>query len=97
MLDRAVESDRVGDFSAPRSGTGRTMITSSTGIDRMPRLIAARELAALLQVSMRTLWRWRSTGRVIQPIRIGGATRWRLEEVESWISQGCPSPMGDQQ
>lgn len=73
------------------------MMSTSSITPTRPRLISARELAAMLQVSTRTLWRWRSTGRVIQPVRIGGATRWRLDEVESWIAEGCPPPVGDQQ
>lgn len=69
--------------------------TAGAGARR--RLISARELAAMLNVSMRTLWRWRRSGRLIQPLRIGGATRWRLDEVESWIADGCPPPKGDTQ
>jgi predicted DNA-binding transcriptional regulator AlpA len=55
-------------------------------------LIDARKLAAKLQVSLRTLWRWRSSGQLIQPIRIGGVTRWNLADVEHWIAQGCLPP-----
>lgn len=61
------------------------------------RLIPANELAEMLQVSTRTLWRLLSTGRLIRPVKIGAATRWRLSEVEDWISKGCPVPVSDQQ
>jgi excisionase family DNA binding protein len=54
------------------------------------RLIGADELAALLNVSTRTVWRLLSTGRMVQPVRIGGSVRWRLNEVRDWISKGCP-------
>jgi excisionase family DNA binding protein len=54
------------------------------------RLIAADELAELLNVSTRTVWRLLSTGRMVQPVRIGGSVRWRLNEVRDWISKGCP-------
>lgn len=57
-----------------------------------PALISATELAELLQVSTRTLWRLRSAGKLIKPIKIGGSTRWRLDEVENWIAEGCPIP-----
>jgi excisionase family DNA binding protein len=53
-------------------------------------LITAAELAELMQISPRTLWRLLSAGKIIQPIRIGGSTRWRLREVEEWIAAGCP-------
>lgn len=53
-------------------------------------LINADELARKLSVSTRTLWRLLSAGKLIQPVRIGGNTRWRLGEVNEWIEQGCP-------
>ena len=59
-------------------------------------LVSASELAELLQVSTRTLWRLRSNGKLIAPIKLGGSTRWRLEEVQQWIAQGCPAPESTQ-
>lgn len=53
-------------------------------------LITAAELAKLLNVSTRTLWRLRSAGQLPQPVRLGGAVRWRIEEVKNWIAAGCP-------
>ena len=53
-------------------------------------LITAAELARLMHISQRTVWRLVSAGRIIPPIRIGGNTRWRLDEVERWIADGCP-------
>ena len=55
-------------------------------------LISAAELAELLNVSTRTLWRLLSAGKLIKPIKIGGSTRWRLEEVQAWIADGCRAP-----
>ncbi len=55
-------------------------------------LINAEQFARMLGISPRTLWRLLSAQRLIQPIRLGGSTRWRLEEVRNWIEQGCPSP-----
>jgi len=59
-----------------------------------PALISAGELADLLQISTRTLWRLRSAGKLVEPIKLGGSTRWRLEEVRQWIAAGCPIPEG---
>jgi prophage regulatory protein len=59
--------------------------------DTSPKLINAEELARLLDVSERTLWRLLSGGKLPQPVRIGRNTRWRLEEVSDWIQQGCPT------
>jgi predicted DNA-binding transcriptional regulator AlpA len=55
-----------------------------------PVMITARQLAVLLQVSTRQVWRMLSVGRVPKPIRVGGIVRWRMAEVENWIAEGCP-------
>ena len=31
----------------------------------------------------------RSTGQLPEPMRLGGAVRWRLDEVKKWIADGC--------
>jgi predicted DNA-binding transcriptional regulator AlpA len=54
-----------------------------------PALITAAEFAQMLKLSVRTLWRRRSAGQVPQPVRIGGAVRWRLDDVRQWIAGGC--------
>lgn len=54
-------------------------------------LIRVSELASLLNVSVRTVWRLQSCGNIPQPVRLGGAVRWRLQEVRDWINQGCPA------
>ncbi len=55
-------------------------------------LITDKEVADMLQISVRHLHRLKSRRDVIQPIKIGKLTRWNLEEVEQWIRNGCLSP-----
>lgn len=55
-------------------------------------LIGAGELARLLGVSKRQVWRLRSRGDLIEPIKIGSTTRWPLDAVREWITVGCPRP-----
>jgi prophage regulatory protein len=62
------------------------MITDTT-----PVLLTADEVAAMLGVSERTLWRLLSAGKVPQPVRFGRSTRWRAAEVADWIDRGCPT------
>jgi predicted DNA-binding transcriptional regulator AlpA len=54
-----------------------------------PALITAAELAEMLNVSLRTLWRWRSGRKVPEPVQLGGVVRWRLDEIRKWIADGC--------
>lgn len=56
-----------------------------------PPLLTADQLAAWLQVSVRSLWRMRSAGDVPAPVRIRGAVRWRAADIEGWLAAGCPS------
>jgi excisionase family DNA binding protein len=58
--------------------------------EEVPLLITARQLADKLQISTRTLWRMLSAKRLPAPIRLGGIVRWRSDEIEEWISSGCP-------
>jgi predicted DNA-binding transcriptional regulator AlpA len=56
-------------------------------------LIPAERLADMMNVSTRTLWRLLSAKKLLEPVRIGGSVRWRLEEIKQWIADGCP-PQG---
>ena len=55
-------------------------------------LINAEQFAKILGVSRRTLWRLLSAGKLIPPVRIGGGTRWRIDDVRRWIDDGCQPP-----
>ena len=44
--------------------------------------VRAKRLAAILNVSCATLWRWSKEGRIPRPYKLGPATSaWRLAEV----------------
>src|SRR5690606_16763111 len=60
-------------------------------------LITADELANLLGLSTRTVWRMHSAGRLPAPIKLGRAVRWRHKEIHAWIEAGCPDSWRDQQ
>lgn len=53
-------------------------------------LVSAEKLAQLLDISIRTLWRLRAAGKLPAPVRLGGSVRWRVDEVQAWVGQGCP-------
>ena len=55
-----------------------------------PIVIGVEEFAQLMGVTPRTIWRWDSTGKVPEPVRPGGAVRWRLADIKKWIDAGCP-------
>ena len=53
-------------------------------------LVGAEKLAEMLDISVRTLWRLRSAGKLPPALKVGGCVRWRLAEVQAWIAAGCP-------
>lgn len=55
-----------------------------------PIFVTAAELAQLMRISTRTLWRLLSARKMPKPIRLGGAVRWRMDVIQDWIDQGCP-------
>ncbi len=65
-------------------------MATTDGITVSTQMLTADELAALLKVSRRTIWRMRSSGQLPRPIKVGGAVRWRLADIEVWIAEGCP-------
>ncbi len=56
-------------------------------------MLTVEDVAKLLRISKRTVWRMRSANRIPSPIKIGGVIRWRAKEIELWIQQGCPDLM----
>ena len=52
--------------------------------------IDATALAGLLGLSVRTIRRLDASGKLPQPVKIGGAVRWRREEIDAWLEAGCP-------
>ncbi len=53
-------------------------------------LVAASELATLLGMSLRTVRRLDCSGKLPRPVKIGGAVRWRVEEIAAWLAADCP-------
>ncbi|MCC6970887.1 MAG: helix-turn-helix domain-containing protein [Phycisphaerales bacterium] len=65
--------------------TSRSRILPS----HLPTLLRARDVAALLAISVRCVWRLAASGDLPRPIRLGGSTRWRAHELEEFIARGA--------
>lgn len=63
---------------------------TSSGVSESAALLTAKQVAAWLQISQRTLWRMRSAGQLPEPLRVGGTVRWRKDALEAWLAAGCP-------
>lgn len=53
-------------------------------------LATPQQVADLLQVSTRSLWRMRNAGKLPPPVKLGASVRWRRDEIEHWVRSGCP-------
>ena len=51
-------------------------------------LLTAREIAMLLNVSERHVWRMRSCGKLPEPIKVGRAARWTWKSISEFIQKG---------
>lgn len=73
--------------------TGQVEISNETYTQALPNalLVNARQVAAMLGKSLRTLRSWDGAGRIPRPVRIGRSTLWRLDELQAWSRAGCPA------
>ena len=55
-------------------------------------LVNANEVARILDVSTRTLWRMKSANQLPKHVEFGGRNiRWSRDAIVEWIDLGCPS------
>ena len=61
--------------------------------EQVPAALAvnAKQAAAMLNISVRQLWRLNSTGGLPRPIRLGHCVRWRRAELEAFVQAGAPT------
>ena len=62
------------------------------GIDAA--MLTVDQVARMLCCSPRTVRRLTDAGRMPRPVRLGSLLRWPRENIENWISQGCPRREG---
>ncbi|MGP0066358.1 MAG: helix-turn-helix domain-containing protein [Isosphaeraceae bacterium] len=58
----------------------------------MPAAYDVADIAAMLKLSERTVWRLSDEGSIPGKFRVGGSVRWSRETIDRWISAGCPRP-----
>jgi len=61
-------------------------MTENAFIKVQPLLIRIEEVATLLGVSERTVWRRLSEKKFVAPVSVGSCTRWRRSDVEAFIN-----------
>ena len=54
------------------------------------RLLTVPEVAEICGVASETVRRLTDRGAMPMPVRLGRSVRYRIDEIEAWISDGCP-------
>lgn len=54
------------------------------------RLLTVDDVAAMLGVSGRHIYRLADAGKMPRPVKLGGAVRWDRLAIADWIAAGCP-------
>ena len=58
-------------------------------------LLTSKEAAKLLSIGEATLWRDSKAGKMPAPIKIGGATRWRVADLHAFVANAPTTPKKD--
>lgn len=74
----ATDGRNVGGESAPRECAAK------------PLLLTVGDVATLLGCSTRSVYRLAYSGRMPEPLRIGGMVRWPRAVIETWVAVDCP-------
>lgn len=54
-------------------------------------LINVRTVAKMLATSVRSVWRYRSAGRLPKSVNVGSSIRWRMSDIQLWIKLDLPT------
>lgn len=72
-------------------------IATGANDERSRRFLTAAEVARILTISQRTVWRLVSAKKLPPPRKFGGSRRWISTDIQGWIDNGCPDQNGDQE
>lgn len=50
-------------------------------------LLTVKEVAAIIGVSVPTIWRWTRAGTIPMPVKLGGMSRWPRSEILNVIKE----------
>jgi prophage regulatory protein len=64
------------------------VVDSKTLLEK--RLLGVDDVARLLGVSSRHVYRLADGGRMPRPVKLGGSVRWDRQAIELWLEKGCP-------
>ena len=60
--------------------------TENKDSSNVPKLLTVNDVAKLLKLSTRSVWRLVAANAMVKPIRIGGSIRWRESDLSTWLA-----------
>ncbi len=83
-------ADLAADPDIQLAGTPapRLMVDVDSATEPSAPLLAVAGLARLLDVTEKTVRRWRDEGRLPDAVEVGGVVRWRPEDIDRWLAEG---------
>ena len=66
------------------------MVTNTQNPSKNCQLLSAKELAKMLSLSKRQIFRLNSCGKIPRPLKIGGSVRFKQDEIADWLAAGAP-------
>ncbi len=76
------------DIQLAGSPAPRLMVDVDAATEPSAPLLAVAGLARLLDVTEKTVRRWRDEGRLPGAVEVGGVVRWRPEDIDRWLQEG---------
>ena len=55
-------------------------------------LLRDRDVAAVLSISVRYVWRLVTAGQFPKPVRLGNCTRWRRSDIDEFVRRAADEP-----
>jgi excisionase family DNA binding protein len=83
----ASESVRVrAEQPCGRNRQGASLRTERERPEGEGRLLRVRDVARMLAISTRGVWRLAASGEIPAPVRVGGSTRWRQADLQRFVT-----------
>ena len=72
-----------------------TQCACGDAVTAEPVLLRVKQVADLLELSERTVFRLADSGKLPRPRRLNSSVRWDRAELLEWCRQGCPRCDGE--
>jgi len=63
--------------------------------EELDTLLTVKDVAEILSIGVRTVWRWRALGKIPSPVRLTRQTlRWKASQLQAYLDKTEPEVRG---